>query len=194
MTAICVMFAVAGVMGTMDILTFLRIREIVSPPLIQGSIVERKGGIAQLVLVEPMRVVTDSMRDNAFRRYALYGATMALGVSVSDQFFWLNALEVVKLGRLGTNFVFLVARSAPCCWPVVGGADRPLGPQAGADPLHHWHGRWAVGLVLHPAGQLACGHILGTLTCALGGGVWAGQGLATCAYLQFFRKPAAAAS
>ena len=188
--AICIMFAVAGILGTMDILTFLRIREIVSPPLIQGAAAERKGGIVRLVLVEPMRVVTDSMRDKAFRRYALYGATMALGVSVSDQFFWLNALEVVKLSRLGTNFVFLVAGSLSAML-----LARPWGalidrwgrkPVLILSTIGTVAGPW--GWFFIPPGNWQVGYVVATVTCVLGGAVWAGQGLATSAYLASFSE------
>jgi hypothetical protein len=112
--AICIMFAVAGAIGTVDILLFFRVREIVSPPLIQGQAGQSRldwAGVVRTVLVEPVRVVTGSLRDKAFRRYAFYAATMAFSISVADQFYWLNALEVIKLSRLGTNFVFLVAGS-----------------------------------------------------------------------------------
>ncbi len=108
---VCGIFVVAAVFGTIDALLFLRIREVVSPALTDRQASRRQpitlAGLAG-ALAEPLRIVVEAFRNRLFRHYALFGATITFAITVSGQFFWLNALENIGYTKLGANVVFVV--------------------------------------------------------------------------------------
>ena len=179
---ISVLFAVAAVFGTIDVLLFLRMREIVSPPLLNGRNGHRKRSLAGVVsgLREVAGAIADAFRDRVFRHYALYGATMAFGMIVGGQFFWLNSLENLGYSKLGANFVFLVCGAATSLLMA-----RPWGKL-----IDRWGRRpvlilATIGVVFSPVGWLVIppgsrllAYLLGVASCALGGAFWSGINLA----------------
>ena len=109
--AIAGLLAVGGIFGAIDILLFLTLREIVSPPLTARRPELPLGRNIVSVLSESAGVVADAFKDRVFRHYALYGATITFGIAVGGQFFWLYALENVHYNKLAANLVFLVLSS-----------------------------------------------------------------------------------
>jgi len=132
---ICVMFAIAAVFGTIDILLFRRVREIVSPPLTaeppqRPARVQRQrrplpavihrwldgvvgaASAAWAAVCEPVRIMLEAFRDRVFRHYALYGATVTFAITVGGGYFLVNALENVGYSKMGANVVFMVCGAA----------------------------------------------------------------------------------
>ncbi len=112
---ICGIFVCGGLMGMIDPLLHLRVREISSPVQADNSTGRRgRGFFKGLVwtVVEPVRLIAGSFRDSQFRMYAIYGMVITFSMTVGGQFFWLNALEKVGYSKLGANVVFMVCGSA----------------------------------------------------------------------------------
>jgi len=108
--AICIIFAVGAIAGTIDILLFVRIREIVSPPLLNPRRSERRGVFPALgqAISEVVRIFVDALRDRAFLHVGLYSACIGFAMSVGGQFFFRNCLENLGYSKFGTNVVFMV--------------------------------------------------------------------------------------
>ena len=117
------LFVLAGVLGTLDILLFRRIREVVRPvrdrprkPAIEINVAKpTDGGLASRCRYrfryagELFRqVLWEPMRDRAFRRYVTYGAVMMFAMTVSGPFFMRHMLENLRFGQLTTDSLFLV--------------------------------------------------------------------------------------
>ena len=117
------LFAVAAVLGTVDILLFRRIREIMPTmpakprkPALDIRVAPRKrpGAVAQAdhaarYAVEAARqLLVDPLRDRVFRRYVLFGATAAAAISVAGPFFWLDMLDTLHFSQLATDALFMV--------------------------------------------------------------------------------------
>jgi len=120
--AICVAFAVAAVCGTIDILMFRGMREVVRTtpdaprrPAIDIHVERRGSGLsgslryAAAYAGEAVRqVLIDPLGDKLFRRYVLFGATMTFGVAVGGPFFWRHMLETLGLNQVASDFLFML--------------------------------------------------------------------------------------
>ena len=121
---ISIIFAIGAVFGIIDILLFIRMREIVSPPMASrfenGSPpgpadehLARTDPLLRLVkslgkwLTAPFGIVLEAMRDRKFIYFAGYGATLSLALHMAGPFFWRNALENIRYSNLGANVVFM---------------------------------------------------------------------------------------
>jgi len=98
----CAIFALGAVFGTIDILLFHRIRDVIptSKGPIAASQPPKTPGLREL-LVQPLQ-------DRVFRHYVLYGIAITFAVSVGGSFYWLNAMENLGFSKLAVNVVFLV--------------------------------------------------------------------------------------
>ncbi|HET6430392.1 MAG TPA: MFS transporter [Phycisphaerae bacterium] len=201
MLAICVLFLVGAVFGTIDILLFRKMREIVSPGL--TAPVPAKAGSALSAAVravsEPFHLLRDAFGDRVFRHYALYGATIAFALSVSAQYFWLNALENLGYSKLAANVVFMVCGALSAMvvaklwgklidrWGrrpvlILGTIGTTLGPagwflatrgSVDLGVLYHWTGWFA-----DTSAALPISYLTGAATCIWGGAMWGGVVLA----------------
>ena len=102
LATLCILFGVATVFGTIDILLFRRIREVVPrhaqrrPPLPESWL-----GIFHHLLVEPLQ-------DRVFRHYVGFSATVTFSVTLTTSYFWLNVKENLLFSNLASNCLFLV--------------------------------------------------------------------------------------
>lgn len=112
MRLICGVFAVGAVFGVIDILTFLRVREVV-PPHRAGrepqhrtarSWLRRLAGGVRAV----RELLLDPLLDKGFRHYVGFGATLTFTAVVSGWYFWRYSTEGLGFSKLGTNALFLV--------------------------------------------------------------------------------------
>jgi len=120
--AICAVFAVAAIFGTIDILYFRNMREVIRTtrdrprqPAIDIRVSSGSaGGLGRWA--QPFRylaaavrqLLIDPLRDTMFRRYVLVGATITFSMTVAGPFFWRQALECLKFSQVGADFLFLV--------------------------------------------------------------------------------------
>lgn len=198
-------FAVAAIFGTIDVLLFLRVREIVSPPLTNDRPPERRGLLVALgrAVSELLRIFVDALRDPAFLHVGLYSACIAFAMTVGGQFFYRNALENLGYSKFGTNLVFMVCgpltalltirlwgrlidrwgRRSILILATIGVVFSPIGwfviPAGMSEPS--WIARllgqpdW-IGSVFGSASWLA--YLLGAGTCMFGAVMWSGLELA----------------
>ena len=112
MHVICGVFAVGAVFGVIDILMFLRVREVVPPARSGEAAFQRPSASAAGPLARGLAVVRelvlDPMQDMAFRRYVGYGATLTFTMAVAGWYFWRYSTEGLGFSRLGTNALFMV--------------------------------------------------------------------------------------
>jgi MFS family permease len=101
--ATCVIFAVGAILGTIDILLFHWVRDVLPRvrPHEDQRVGPRKAPGLRALVVEPLR-------DRVFRRYVLYGATATFAATVGGSFFWLYAMEDLGFSKLAANVAFLV--------------------------------------------------------------------------------------
>jgi len=119
---ICAIFAVAAIFGVTDILLFHRIRELrrttrdrLPPPAFDFRVGPPRrrspSGYAGYVLRwlwAPVRqLLLEPLGDRVFRRYVLYGATVAFAMAVGGAFFLLNALENLGFSKLAAQILFM---------------------------------------------------------------------------------------
>ena len=129
--AISVVFAVAGVLGVMDILQFRHIRDLVpSDGLVAGAgagAVETDGALParrrwrRHVVRAAGRLLLAPLGDRAFRRVVFYTGCMTFALTVSHSYFFLFMLEGLGFNQLGTDLLFMV-----------------LGPLAGIAAIKGW--------------------------------------------------------
>lgn len=119
---ICGVFAIAGLLGIMDILQFRHIRDVISPgaPGIGSATAkapvgpnERSasrwlGPSREVFVREVRRLLLAPLGDRSFRRYVFYGACMMFALAVGQSYFWLFLLEGLGLSQLGTDTLFMV--------------------------------------------------------------------------------------
>jgi len=181
LVTISALFAIGAVFGTIDVLLFLRVREIVSPPLLRPSAARRKRWVSLTSGVsETFGAIRAAFTDRVFRNYALYGATIAFSMTVGGQFFWLNALENLGYSKLGANAVFLVC----------GAVTSLLTARLWGRLIDSWGRRpililATVGVVFSPAGwflippgRMFLAYLFGVLACMVGGAMWSAINLA----------------
>jgi len=108
---ISILFAVGAVFGTIDVLLFLRLREIVSPPLLRDKDAPRTNLLAALIgaTVEAIRSLAQACMDRKFLHYGLYVMTLSFAMTVGAPFFFRNCLENLGYTKFMANVVFMVA-------------------------------------------------------------------------------------
>jgi MFS family permease len=117
-----VLFVLAAVFGTLDIVLFYRIREVLPStpkeprrPVIDIHVPESAPGIMGPVLY-PFRymkeivrqIFVESLSDRVFSRYVLYASVMTFGASMGGWYIILNAMENLGFNKLGVNILFMV--------------------------------------------------------------------------------------
>ncbi len=109
------LFAVGAVFGTIDVLLFLRMREIVSPPLTDHAPPQRRGLPAALgsAAAEVVRIFLQALPDRAFLHVGLYGAAIGFAMAVGGPFYVRNSLDNLQYSKFGSNLVFMI------CGPLV---------------------------------------------------------------------------
>lgn len=123
LNAIMVLFAFAAIAGALDILLFLRIREVVptTPDAPRKPAVEihvskprRWNPVSALrygtaYSVQAFRsVVGEPLGDRDFRRLVLYLAVMTSAATASGPFIWRNALKNLQFSQFGADILYLV--------------------------------------------------------------------------------------
>ncbi len=123
MWAICAVFAVAAVVGAIDILLFRGIREVLPStgrhlrdPAVKINVPPRTSrspgaGIAFLgdyLRAAVLQLIVDPLRDRVFRRYAIYGATVTFAMTVAGSYFWRNMLENLGFSQVAADVQFMV--------------------------------------------------------------------------------------
>jgi hypothetical protein len=111
--ALCVMLAIGAVFGTIDILLFLRLREVASPALARPAGGRDEPFLPALLrgLAQPFRAVVTSLKDRSFAHFALYSASITFAAALAMPFFQRNALENLKYTPLACNLTFVVGSS-----------------------------------------------------------------------------------
>lgn len=118
----CLIFAVAAVTGLIDVLLFLRIREVrptfagdPPDPAVQIQVPPAgDGALARLALAgrytaaAVRQLLTDPLRDRVFRRYVVFGATITFALSVANQFYLRDLLENLRFSQVATDAQFMV--------------------------------------------------------------------------------------
>jgi MFS family permease len=116
---ISAILACAALFGTMDILLFHRVPEVLPPPPADQPHTSQPPKRTPVELVRYFLI--GPLKDPAFRNYVLYGMTMTFSITVGGWFFWRNAMENLGFSSLATNVLFLV-----------------LGPIAGIGAVRKW--------------------------------------------------------
>jgi len=122
MWVICGLVVLGVVFGTWDILLFRKIREVkpttrdeTLPPVVMIDAKPPRGRrplafcayAGRYAAAATRQLLVDPLRDRVFRRYVIYGATIAFAMTVAGWFWWLNAMENLGFSKLGANVVFL---------------------------------------------------------------------------------------
>ncbi|MCE5279336.1 MAG: MFS transporter [Planctomycetaceae bacterium] len=117
---VCGIFVFSAVMGTLDILLFRRLREIVpssreSDAEVPGTLPSRTGKLSLGGSIAQMaQYIVLPMRDRSFRYYVTYGMIITFAAMLGSQFMWLDVLERLKFSQTGTDGLFMILA------PVVG--------------------------------------------------------------------------
>lgn len=128
LAVICVIFAVAAVFGTVDILLFKRVPELLpgladrltrqtsahapsrntAPPDVaihapngRANLLARLWGVINEMLLRPLK------EDRVFRNYVGFGATITFSITFGSWYYWLYAMETLGLSYLATSMLFL---------------------------------------------------------------------------------------
>jgi MFS family permease len=117
------LFAVAAAFGVADILLFLRIREVSPttpdaprrpaadihvPPSALGGLPGAAIFAGRYVVAAVRQLLIEPMRDRAFRRYVLFGATAAFAISVGGPFYMRDMRENLQFSHVSLNITFMV--------------------------------------------------------------------------------------
>lgn len=121
--ALAAMFVMATFFGLADILMFLRIREVrpttpdkPAPPVVNIAVAPRgRGGLAgvvsyvgRYVTAVVRQLLIDPLKDHAFRRYVLYGATVTFAMAIGGSFYVRNMKENLGLSHLSINMIYMI--------------------------------------------------------------------------------------
>lgn len=188
MWTLCVLFGIGAIFGTIDILLFLRLRDIVPSRKTDKSAEEpNPSGSAW---AEPLRALAEPMRDRSFRNFAMYGATIALSASCSDQYYWINAIEVAGFGRLGANFLFMVCGAVATMVSVRlwGRLIDSMGRRPALIIATIGIGFSPLGWFLTRPGHPVVNYALAAATCVFGGAMWAGFNLTQTTVIMGFSQ------
>lgn len=116
-------FILAAVLGVVDILLFLRLREVVPttpdkprqpairidvPRPTRPSLASNVAFAGRYVASAVREVLIGPMSETGFRRYVMYAAMMTAAATVSGQFIWRNALENLGFDQVATDVVYLI--------------------------------------------------------------------------------------
>jgi MFS family permease len=96
-----IIFCVAAILGVCDIWSFFLIKERPMPP--------HEGPPWRL-----RDVVAEPLRDRKFRGYLLYAMSEAITFGIAGPFFWLLALEHLKIGNLWSNIYIMTGPMIFC--------------------------------------------------------------------------------
>ncbi len=117
------MLVLAGLFGLADILLFLRIRELTPTtrdeprrPAVDIRVARPKrrtfrawlAYAGRYILAAGRQLLLEPLADRAFRRYVMYGATVAFAMAVGGPFFIRNMRENLGFSHLALNAVFMV--------------------------------------------------------------------------------------
>jgi len=121
--AISAVFALAGVLGVMDILRFRRVRDVmpsvgqaprppvvdirVTPPATRSPVHLALFG-ARYVTGAVWQLLIVPLAERTFRRYVIFGACLMFAIGVSGPYFWRDLLEAVGFTQFPTDLLFLV--------------------------------------------------------------------------------------
>ncbi|MFB3882575.1 MAG: MFS transporter [Armatimonadota bacterium] len=94
-TAFTVIFCVAAVFGLMDIVLFLGVRE---------TAMAKREAVPHGFL----RLVLEPLGSPPFRRYLAYAFSESFMFAIAGPFFWLMALEGLKIGNFWSNFYIMI--------------------------------------------------------------------------------------
>lgn len=195
--AICAIFAVGAIFGTIDVLLFLRMREIVSPPLLSRPDARQQRPLAALEngLVGLGRFLIQAVKDRVFLNYSLYGGTIAFSLTVGGHFFVRNALENIGYSNFGTNVVFMVSGAVAAFFTV----------RLWGRLIDRWGQRATLilctaGVVFSPVGwfvippcrpgEMWLAYLIGASTCMFGAIMWSGINLAQTSIILGFSQSA----
>jgi len=121
--ALAGMLVLAAMLGLGDILVFLRIREVMPttpdkppPPVVNidvsrpgtGGIVGAVGYVGRYVGAVVWQLLIGPLREHAFRRYVLYGATVNFALTVGGSFYIRNMKENLGLSHLSINIIYMI--------------------------------------------------------------------------------------
>jgi MFS family permease len=121
--SICSIFALSAVLGSLDILHFYRVREFIPSThdqprrsVVDISVEPPRGGLlgprlafmGRYLRQATDQLLLDPLRDNAFRRYVLFGATVTFALAVAGPYFWRHMLETLGCGQFATDVLFMV--------------------------------------------------------------------------------------
>ncbi len=117
------LFVAAAVFGTLDVLMFLRLREVTPTtpaeprrPAVNISVAgSPRPGIAgaiahagRYLLAAANELLVVPLRDRVFRRYVLYGATAMFAMAVGGPFYIRNMRENLGFSHLALNVMFML--------------------------------------------------------------------------------------
>jgi len=121
--AIAAIFGAAALLGTADVLMFLRIREIIpttpqeprrpAAEVVLGpsrlpAMLAAAAWPARYLAAAVWQLLINPLRDRVFRRYVAFGATITFAMIVSGPFYWRDMLESVGFSQTATDMLFMV--------------------------------------------------------------------------------------
>jgi len=121
--ALAGMFVMAAFFGLGDILMFLRIRDVkpttpdkLPPPVVNIAVgPSGRGGLPgavsyawRYIAAVVRQLLIDPLKDHAFRRYVLYGATVTFAMTVGGSFYIRNMKENLGLSHLSINMIYMI--------------------------------------------------------------------------------------
>ena len=116
-------FVAAAFFGVADILTFLRIREVrptvpdkPPPPSViitiarpeRGSVISAFTYAVRYAASVVGQLLRDPLKDHAFRRYVLYGATITFAMTMGGSFYVRNMREDLGLSHMSINAIYMI--------------------------------------------------------------------------------------
>jgi MFS family permease len=121
--ALAGLFVGSAFFGVADILTFLRIREVrptvrdkslppavsfdVAPPR-RGEIISAANFAVRYVATVVHQLLIGPLKDHAFRRYVLYGATIAFAMGMGGSFYVREMREDLGLSHMSINVIYMI--------------------------------------------------------------------------------------
>ncbi|MDF2441211.1 MAG: hypothetical protein JWN98_2195 [Abditibacteriota bacterium] len=103
LTIYCLILALAGVCGMLDILFFIGVREprkVFSSPDVDQALDELARD-----LPSPMDSIREPMRDPSVRRFLMFVSLLMVGYALQGPFLWLHCLENLKMNKTVTGLI-----------------------------------------------------------------------------------------
>lgn len=191
---ICGIFIFSGLCGAMDILLFRKVREMVSPPLLEHPEPSQEPAGRRLLhaFTEPALTLLKPLADRQFRNYALYAASITFAANFGGSYYMTNALKNIGYSKLGANVVLIVF-----------GALSGMFMARGWGRLIDTWGRRPVlilgtigvvfgilGWMFIPPGNMVLAYVLGIAACVWGGVMWGAINLAQVSLVMGFSDTA----